>query len=232
MYVQDKKGVVVYFLVIAFTLILGIVSQLYIKAVFARWKQVDSASGITGYQAARNMLDQNGLHHVEILRNHGADLSDFYDPRSNTLNLSDASYYGSSIASIAVACHEAGHAVQYAKNYAPVKLRGGLLPFAQTGSHIWIFLLMAGIYLHMVHLVYLAIALFAAVVLFQIVTLPVEFDASRRAMAHVDSVAHLSGREHAGARSVLIAAAFTYIAAALSSALMLLYYLSLARNNN
>lgn len=221
-----------YILVVAITVVLGLASQMYIKAVFSKWKQVDTASGISGYQAARNMLDQNGLHHVEILRNHGEDLSDFYDPRSNTLNLSDASYYGSSVAAVAVACHEAGHAVQYAKNYAPVKLRGSILPVAQMGSNIWIFLLMAGIYFNMTNLVYLAVALFGAVVLFQIVTLPVEFDASRRAMVHVDGVAHLSGREHAGARSVLMAAAFTYVAAALSSILMLVYYLALARNND
>lgn len=220
-----------YILLIGVTLILGLGSQAYIKATYARWRKIDAASGITGYQAARTMLDQNGLQHVEILRNGGADLSDFYDPRSNTLNLSDASYYGCSVASIAVACHEAGHAVQYAKNYMPVKLRGAILPLAQLGSNMWILLVMIGIAIHMMGLVYLGVLLFGFAVLFQIVTLPVEFDASRRALAHVNAVAHLSDGEHAGARSMLVAAALTYVASALSSILMFIYYLGMARRD-
>ena len=221
-----------YLMVLVLTIGLGIAAQLYIKATYAKWKKVEARSGITGYQAARNMLDQNGLHHVEILRNGGEDLSDFYDPRSNTLNLSDASYYGSSVASIAVACHEAGHAVQYAKNYAPVKWRGAILPAAQLGSNVWILLLMAGIYLHMTSLVWAGVILFAFAVLFQVVTLPVEIDASRRAMSNINAVAQLDAHEHGGAKSMLTAAAMTYIAAALSSIIMLIYYLGLARSNN
>lgn len=221
-----------YFFVLILTILMGLAAQGYIKATFAKWKQIDAQSGITGYQAARNMLDQNGLQHVEILRNHGADLSDFYDPRSNTLNLSDASYYGCSVASIAVACHEAGHAVQYARNYAPVKWRGAILPLAQMGANFWIILLMAGIYLQMSGLVMAGVVLFGFAVLFQVVTLPVEFDASRRAMQNINAVAHLSADEHFGAKKMLTAAALTYVASALSSILMFVYYLGMARNND
>lgn len=219
-----------YILLIVVTLGLGLASQAYIKSTFNKWKTVEASSGVTGYAAARAMLDQHGLQNVPIYRNNGEDLSDYYDPKSNSLHLSDISYYGSSVASIAVACHEAGHAVQYAKNYFPVKVRGAILPAAQLGSNLWIFIIMAGIFLHMTNLIWLGVAFFAFAVLFQIVTLPVEFDASRRALQNVNQVAFLSDYESGGARKMLTAAALTYVSAALSSVLMLLYYVGIARN--
>ena len=214
------------------TLALGLGSQAYIKNTYKKWSQVQNAQGITGYQAARAMLDRNGLQHVEILHNGGAALSDFYDPRSDTLNLSDDSYNGTSVASIAVACHEAGHAVQHAKNYMGVKVREAVLPLAQLGSNIWVFVLLAGFFLQMLNLVWAGIILFALTVLFQIVTLPVEFDASKRAIESIEGTVALPAEQDRGARDMLKSAAFTYVAAALSSILALLYYVSLANNNN
>lgn len=214
------------------TLALGLGSQAYIKNTYKKWSEVQNAQGITGYQAARAMLDRNGLQHVEILHNGGAALSDFYDPRSDTLNLSDDSYNGTSVASIAVACHEAGHAVQHAKNYMGVKVREVVLPLAQLGSNIWVFVLLAGFFLQMLNLVWAGIILFALTVLFQIVTLPVEFDASKRAIESIEGTVALPAEQDRGARDMLKSAAFTYVAAALSSILTLLYYVSLANNNN
>ncbi len=221
-----------YILLMVVTLALGLGSQAYIKNTYKKWSQVQNAQGITGYQAARAMLDRNGLQHVEILHNGGAALSDFYDPRSDTLNLSDDSYNGTSVASIAVACHEAGHAVQHAKNYMGVKVREAVLPLAQLGSNIWVFVLLAGFFLQMLNLVWAGIILFALTVLFQIVTLPVEFDASKRAIESIEGTVALPAEQDRGARDMLKSAAFTYVAAALSSILTLLYYVSLANNNN
>lgn len=221
-----------YILLMVVTLALGLGSQAYIKNTYKKWSQVQNAQGITGYQAARAMLDSNGLQHVEILHNGGAALSDFYDPRSDTLNLSDDSYNGTSVASISVACHEAGHAVQHAKNYMGVKVREVVLPLAQLGSNIWVFVLLAGFFLQMLNLVWAGIILFALTVLFQIVTLPVEFDASKRAIESIEGTVALPAEQDRGARDMLKSAAFTYVAAALSSILTLLYYVSLANNNN
>lgn len=221
-----------YILLMVVTLALGLGSQAYIKNTYKKWSQVQNAQGITGYQAARAMLDRNGLQHVEILHNGGAALSDFYDPRSDTLNLSDDSYNGTSVASISVACHEAGHAVQHAKNYMGVKVREVVLPLAQLGSNIWVFVLLAGFFLQMLNLVWAGIILFALTVLFQIVTLPVEFDASKRAIESIEGTVALPAEQDRGARDMLKSAAFTYVAAALSSILTLLYYVSLANNNN
>lgn len=218
-----------YIFLLIVTLALGLGSQAYIKGTYAKWKEVPNSFGLTGYDAARRMLDAEGLYDVEIVRENAADLSDFYDPRSDSLHLSAATYDGRSVAAISVACHEAGHAVQHARNYIPVKLRGAVLPLAQLGSNLWIFVLMAGMVLQMLSLVYVGIALFAFAVVFQIVTLPVEFDASRRAIQNLEGSVSLPDTERRGARAMLTSAALTYVAAALSSILMLLYYLNMAR---
>ncbi|MDO5044607.1 MAG: zinc metallopeptidase [Coriobacteriia bacterium] len=220
-----------YILLAIVTLLLGLGSQAYIKRTYAKWSGVPNAAHITGAQAARAMLDRNGLHDVQILRNGQGALSDFYDPRKRTLNLSDESFDGTSVASIAVACHEAGHAVQHAKNYAGIKMREAILPLAQIGSQLWIFVLMAGFFLQILNLVWAGVILFAATVLFQIVTLPVEFDASKRAIQSIEGTVALPPEQDAGARQMLKSAAFTYVAAALSSILTLLYYVSLANSS-
>ena len=170
---------------------------------------------MTGFDAARKILDKNGLYNVRI-EMIGGNLSDHFDPKSNVVRLSEGVYNSSSVAAVGVAAHEAGHAVQYAENYAPMQLRGSILPVANIGSSAGIWLAVLGIILSMEMLSYIGIALFSAVVLFQLVTLPVEFNASKRAVNALEG-AYLSDEELKGTKKVLSAAALTYVAALLVS---------------
>jgi len=217
-----------YLLLIAVTLILGLGTQAMIKSSFKKWSQVPSSSRLTGAQAARRMLDDHGLQAVQIQPVAG-DLTDHYDPRSNVVSLSQSVYGVSSVAAVAVACHECGHAVQHAKNYVPARIRAAIVPAVSFASNVWVIVLMAGIFLTMVNLIYLAIALYLAVIAFQVVTLPVEFNASSRAIAYIEAYGHLPAAENAGTRKVLNSAAMTYVAAALSSLLYLIWLLGFAR---
>lgn len=210
---------------IVVSLALGLGTQWYINHTFKVWSQVRVASGEPGSRIARRFLDSEGLQGVPILPNGGEDLSDYYDPRSNALYLSGSSERGGSVASAAVACHEAGHAVQHARDYAPARARMALVPAANIGSQAWMIVLVLGIVLNASGLCTLGIALFAAVVLFQLVTLPVEFDASARGLRFLESDGSMTADQLAGARKMLTAAALTYVAAALSSILQLLYLL-------
>ena len=169
------------------------------------------------------MLAEGGAEDVGITRVAGS-LTDHYDPRDNRLHLSDDNYRGASVASVAVACHEAGHAIQAARGFGLYRLRSALVPAVNIAQQGWVLVLLAGILLNLAGLVRLAIVLFAVAVVFQLVTLPVEIDASRRAVAYLS--ANGSGMDEKGARSVLTAAALTYVAAALTSIMQLLYLLS------
>jgi Zn-dependent membrane protease YugP len=217
-----------YLLLIVVTLVVGFGTQAYIKHTYRKWSKVPISSGLTGAQAARKMLDSNGLANVAITAVPG-ELTDHYDPKTNVVSLSEAVYNGKSVAATAIACHECGHAVQHARSFVPAKLRGALVPAVNIAGSLWIFVLFAGIFLTMIHMVYLAIALYAATIVFQLVTLPVEFDASARAMTYVKSYGFLPAMETGGARSVLTSAALTYVAAALVSMLQLIYLLGFAR---
>ncbi len=217
-------------LLIIVSLGLGFGTQLYIKHKYKKWSKVRISTGLTGAQAARRMLDENGLANVPIQMVDG-ELSDHYDPRSNVVSLSRDVYQGASVSATAIACHECGHAIQHARSFVPAKLRGLLVPPINVASNLWMFVLLAGILLTIVELVWAAIALYAVVIIFQLVTLPVEFDASRRAMAYVNSQAIVPDEETGGARSVLTAAALTYVAAALVSLLQLIYLLGIARRD-
>ncbi len=218
-----------YLLLIIVTLVLGLGSQAAIHGAYKKWGAVTAACGLTGAQAARRMLDANGLQNVGIARI-GGELTDNFDPRSNTLNLSQSTFDQRSVAAIAVACHEAGHAIQHASGYKPIQIRAAIVPAAQFASNAWIFILIVGILLNMLSLVWVAVALYACVVVFQIVTLPVEFNASSRALATIRATLPLPDEQDAGCAKVLRAAAFTYVAAALASLLQLLYYLGMARS--
>lgn len=209
-------------------LALGLLSQSYINRQYKQWSQVPISTGFTGAQAARLMLDRNGLQGVGIERIPGT-LTDNYDPRTNVLRLSESSYNSTSVAATAIACHEAGHAVQHARNYGPARIRMALAPAVNVAANLWIFLFLGGIFLNMMGLVWLSIGLFAVAVLFQLVTLPVEFDASDRALQTIGT-SGISAQETAGARKVLTAAAFTYVASTLSSILQLLYFVGMARD--
>ncbi|NTU89072.1 MAG: zinc metallopeptidase [Actinobacteria bacterium] len=217
-----------YWLLLIVTLALGLGAQAYINSKYKVWSRVLISSGETGAMAARRMLDSNGLSNIPINVINGK-LSDNYDPKRNVLNLSQEVYNGRSVAATAIACHEAGHAVQHAKSYAPANIRMALVPAVNFVSSIWMVLLFIGFIFNFIGLVYAAIALYAIAVLFQIVTLPVEFNASSRAIAAING-GRLPEAETRGARTVLTAAALTYVAAALASLLQLLYFVGISRD--
>lgn len=213
-----------FWLIFGGTLLLSIVATLFVKASFAHYRKVPASSGATGAQAARRMLDNAGLTGVEIQRV-GGFLSDHYDPRRKVIRLSPEVYEGRSVASLAVACHEAGHAVQDAKNYAPLVIRNAAVPMAGFGSSIGYILIFIGLILNMFNLALLGLGLFACVVFFQLVNLPVEFNASTRAKQMLPQLGLISGpREAAGVNRVLNAAALTYVAATITALLYLMYY--------
>jgi Zn-dependent membrane protease YugP len=212
------------------TVALGAITQLYIKSSFRKWSGVPVSSGLTGAQVAQAVLDSHGLSGVEI-RPVGGKLSDNYDPRTKVLNLSEGVYDVSSVAAAGVAAHEAGHAVQDATHYVWGSVRSALVPVANIGSSASWILIFVGFWIQLSGLIWLGIAFYSMAVLFQVVTLPVEFDASRRALSALEATGAVNSQQLAGARQVLTAAALTYVAAALIAALQLLYYMGLAQRD-
>mgnify|MGYP003504079019 FL=1 len=209
---------IVYFAVV---LLLPIYAQMKVKSTYNKFSKVASQRGMTGAQVARMILDQHGLTDVRVVPTQGV-LSDHYNPATKTVALSESNYYESSLAGIAVAAHEVGHAIQHKEAYSFLTLRSKLVPVANISSNMsWIFVLI-GIFASSSGALLLGIILLAAGVLFQIVTLPVEFDASKRAMNEVVSLGIIGNNEEAGARKVLNAAAMTYVAAAAVAVLELL----------
>ncbi len=220
-----------YFLFMVPAFIVTIWAQVKMRSTFAKYEKVPTLGGLTGAQAARRILDANGLHTVAVQPIKGK-LTDNYDPQENVVHLSQATYSAATIGAVGVAAHECGHAVQHSVGYGPAKLRSALVPITNLGSSMAIPLIFIGFIFSLTGLVYVGIALFSLAVLFQLVTLPVELDASRRALATLDSSGMLTPEEVGGARKVLTAAALTYIAALLSSMLQLLYFLVLAGGRN
>ncbi|HWJ02042.1 MAG TPA: zinc metallopeptidase [Verrucomicrobiae bacterium] len=207
-------------------IILSIYAQIKISGTFSRYSKVEAAGGYAGYQIARRLLDQQGLYDVQVEMVEGR-LSDHYDPRSQTVRLSPDVYHGRSLAALGVAAHETGHAVQHDHAYVPFGMRSAIVPFASFGSNIAPWLIILGMFLASQNLLYIGIIAFTAVVVFQLITLPVEFNASSRAMAFLEN-GFLAGDEVKGARKVLSAAALTYVAAALTSILTLVRFLVIA----
>jgi uncharacterized protein len=212
------------------TVALGLITQGFIKSAFRRWSRVAVSSGMSGAQVARAILDSYGLSGVQI-RQVGGNLSDNYDPRTKVLNLSEGVFGVSSVASAGVAAHEAGHAVQDAQHYVWGRMRTALVPVANIGSSASWVLIVVGFWIQVSGLVWLGIAFYALAVLFQFVTLPVELDASRRALSALEETSVMNAQQLAGAKQVLTAAAFTYVAAALIAALQLMYFMGLARRD-
>lgn len=210
-------------------MILGFWAQHRVKSTFARNLEVPVANGMTGAQVARRVLDANGLNEVPIEETPGS-LSDHYDPRSKSVHLSPEVFRGVSIASTSVAAHEVGHALQHAQAYAFFRFRSAMFPAVQFASNIWVLFLIGGIFFAITGFIVLAVALYSIAVLFQIVTLPVEFDASNRAKRQLNELGLVVASEGQGVKSVLKAAAWTYVAGALAAVAMLLYYLSLLNN--
>ncbi len=208
---------------------IGLWAQHRVKSTFARNLQVPASHGMTGAEVARRILDSNGLNEVPIEETPGQ-LSDHYDPRSRSVHLSPEVYGGRSISSTAVGSHEVGHALQHAKSYSFFKFRSTLAPAVQFTSNIWLLFLIGGIFLNILGFIYIAVALYSVAVLFTLVTLPVEFDASKRAKAQLNDLGLVPASESEGVKSVLSAAAWTYVAGALAAVAMLLYYLSLLSN--
>lgn len=217
-----------YMVIMVIGLVLGLVTQSWIRHSYKKWSGVPLATGRSGAEVARAMLDENGLSAVPVEQIAGA-LTDHYDPRVRALRLSGDVYNGRSVASAGVAAHEAGHAVQHARAYVPAAARQALVPAANIGSQMSWLLIMAGFFLQMSSLITIGAWVFGFAVLFQIVTLPVEFDASRRAVATLS--AGLPPEQAAGARSVLNAAAMTYVAAALVAIMQFMYFLGLSRRD-
>lgn len=216
-----------YMLLVLVSTVIGLAAQGYINSTYRTWSRVPAA-GATGADVARRMLDANGCHAVDIKRVNGH-LTDHYDPRDNSLHLSSENLTGGSVASVAVACHEAGHAAQKAHGYAMMKVRTALVPVVNFTQNTWMLVLMLGLFMNIAGLTTLAIVFFAFSVVFQLVTLPVEIDASRRAVAYIEQ-SGMGEVDLRGAKKVLTAAALTYVAAALTSILQLLYLL--ARTND
>ena len=213
-----------YIIMIVPALILSVYAQIKVKSTYAKFSKMSTYRGITGAQAAREILRSAGVHGVDIELTRGF-LSDHYDPRSRVLRLSEPVYSGDSIASVGVAAHEAGHAIQHAHGYAPLKLRSALVPISSLGSNLAWPLLIIGFIFMAQSLILAGIVFFSLAVLFQIVTLPVEFNASSRALQALPASGILSDTEVNGARKVLSAAALTYVAAATAAVLQLVYFL-------
>ena len=218
--------------------ILSLICQIRVKSAFSKYGQIPNSRHMTGAQAAEYVLRHNGVTGVRIEHVSG-NLTDHYDPRANVIRLSDAVYNTASVAAVGVAAHEAGHAVQTAQNYLPNKIRSAILPVARFGSGIsWILIAIGFLFAYRTNnpigsvLLYGGIILFAASVLFTVATLPVEFDASRRALKCFRDTNLLTGDEYNGARSVLRAAAMTYVASALTAIMQLLRLIFLARRRN
>lgn len=226
-------GYLGYLLFMLPALLLGLYAQIMVKVNYSRYSKVISRSGLTGREAAERVLQMNGVGGVRIGRV-GGTLTDHYDPRSNSINLSQGVYDSATVAAIGVAAHEAGHAVQYAKNYAPIKLRMAIIPVCNIGTRLGPLLIILGFFLSYMAesmitvgntLYFIGLILFCTVALFQLVTLPVELNASRRALKAL-SGGVMEKSELPGVRKVLTAAALTYVAALVSAVMQVIYYAS------
>ena len=209
-------GIDIYYLLLVVpAFLLALWAQIKVKGTYKKMSAVRNSRGLTGAQAASRVLYEHGVTNVRIERVSGT-LTDHYDPRANIIRLSDGVFDSTSVAAVGIACHEAGHAVQYAKNYAPIRMRNAILPVCNVGSKIGIPLAIIGLVIGSMvgrWLFWAGIILYGLVALFQLVTLPVEFNASRRALQTIDDTGMLAGEEYKGARKVLTAAALTYVAA-------------------
>jgi hypothetical protein len=217
------------YLIGGISFIASMLIQWRLKSAYAMWGKVRNSRNLTGAEVAAQILRTNGIHDVKVEPIAGT-LTDHYDPRSKRVRLSQGNFGGTSVAALGVAAHEVGHAMQDAQGYMPMRLRAGLVPVASLGSSMGPYIAMGGLMLGMSGMVTLGIILFSAAVLFQLVTLPVEFDASRRAITQLDSLGIVDPKEKAGATRVLKAAGLTYVAAAATSFTYLLYFILMSRD--
>jgi hypothetical protein len=209
-------------------LLFGLWAQMRVKRTFAKYSKVAPRNGMSGAEAAAAVLRSSGLPNLQI-RPVAGRLTDHYDPRNRTLNLSADVGQASSLAALGVAAHEAGHAIQDARRYLPMRIRQALVPAATIGQSLWFIPVVLGLIMGLTGLVTIGLVLFAAIVLFQLVTLPVEFDASKRALVALEGQGLLAADEVPGARAVLNAAALTYIAGFVAALGQLIYFFALSR---
>lgn len=212
-----------YLILVIPALIIAMIAQFKVKSTYSKYSKLQNSRRLTGAQAAMMVLNYYGIHDVKIEHIAGH-LNDHYDPRTNVIRLSDTVYNGSSIAAVGVACHEAGHAAQHAEGYVPIKIRNAIVPVCNIGSAAGIPLAILGLFLSVGWLVDFGLLLYALVAVFQFATLPVEFNASRRAIKVIEESDILGEDETAGAKKVLGAAAMTYVAALVVSLANLLRY--------
>lgn len=219
-----------YLILVVPALLLALWAQVQVKTTYRKYSRVPNSRGMTGAYAAHAVLNFYGITDVRIERVSG-NLTDHYDPRSKVIRLSDGVYNSSTVAAIGIACHEAGHAAQHAENYAPIKIRNAIIPVCNIGSTIGIPLALIGWIFSFSILIYVGLGLYAAVFIFQVATLPVEFNASRRAIKVIDETQLLRDDEIGGAKKVLAAAAMTYVASMMVSLANLLRLLLRFSNN-
>ena len=221
----------IYWILLIPVLLLSIYAQIQVSGSFNRYSRVSNRRNITGAQAANAVLRAHGITDV-MIKPCGGHLTDHYDPRDNTIYLSESVYASPTVAAVGVAAHEAGHAVQYAVGYGPVRLRMSIVPVTQFGSKFSFIALILGLVLYVQPLFLVGIVLFGLTTFFQLVTLPVEFDASARAIGTIEGSMILDEEEQKGAKKVLRAAALTYVAALLTSLLQLLRYVLIFAGRN
>jgi uncharacterized protein len=219
-----------YIMIMVVGMVISGAAAFWVRSSYKKYSKQPSASGLTGAQTARLILDRNNLSNVRVEPVAGQ-LTDHYDPRTKTVRLSEGNFGRNSVAAVSVAAHEVGHAIQDATGYVPMKLRSGLFPVVAFSSQMWLPMFFVGIFVGAPLFIQLAAILFAAVLAFHVVTLPVEVNASTRAYELLTRYGILSSREAIGTRRVLTAAALTYIAAALTAFLTLLYLLFLTQSN-
>lgn len=210
-----------YFYVILPAIIFALICQFKVKSAYNKYSKIPNSRHMTGAQAATELLRLNGINDVKIEMVAGT-LSDHFDPRTKTIRLSQDIFNGTSIASIGIACHEAGHACQYDQGYFPMKIRSAIIPVTNIGSMLGFPLAIGGLLLNVGILIDIGLVLYATVSVFQFITLPVEFNASRRALKVIEEHGMLSGDEYTGAKKMLVSAALTYVAALVSSLASLL----------
>jgi len=220
-----------WFLFVIPGVIFGLYAQFKLMAAYHKYVKVGIQSGVSGAEAAREILDRAGLDDVPV-EQVGGHLTDHYDPMKKALFLSSENFQGHSIAAVGVAAHETGHALQHQAAYAPLKLRMMLVPITQFASYAWVGIMILGMFLGFMKLIWLAIGIFTVITIFQIVTLPVELDASRRAKEQLLRIGLVQSHESAAVSAVLNAAALTYVAALVQSVMQLLHFLYLARSRN
>ena len=216
------------YLVGGIAFIVSMLVQWRLKSAYAVWSKVQNSQNMTGAEAAARILQANGIRDVQVAPIPGK-LTDHYNPKKKTVRLSEGVFDGRSVAALGVSAHEVGHAMQDAQGYAPMKIRASLVPVASLGSSMGPYIIIGGTLLNLAGLISIGIILFSAAVLFQIVTLPVEFDASKRAVTQLDTLGIVDPREKAGATRVLNAAGLTYVAAAATSFTYLLYFILRSR---